>query len=362
MTSGPGTRRSPRLAGVDVVRGAALCGVVLVNVVGLTGMQVPRSWVYEAFLHQRFFPLFSFLFGVSFTLFLRAADGRTGHPRLVLLARLGFLVPMGMLHRVLQPDEVLLSYAVVGVVVLLPASFLPRSVVFVSGVAATAGALAVSNGGSMLIPGLFLVGSAAARYGVFERQPETFAVKAFAVSAGLTAVALNAWQAAAGVWPDESPLPAMAGIVTGAAYAATLVVLLGTGARRFLLAALEPLGRTALTCYLGATVLVVAADQVVEPSGYAWAAALGTGVLLVEWVFARWWLRRFRYGPAEWVWRCLTWWRIVPMAVPSGSCAEGTFGGACSARACSARACSDRALNPCPGFCRGEGTHSCPDR
>ncbi|WP_263399834.1 DUF418 domain-containing protein [Saccharopolyspora pogona] len=25
------------------------------------------------------------------------------------------------------------------------------------------------------------------------------------------------------------------------------------------------------------------------------------------------WLARFRYGPLEWVWRCATWWSIVPL-------------------------------------------------
>ncbi|MFG2170607.1 DUF418 domain-containing protein [Streptomyces niveus] len=27
---------------------------------------------------------------------------------------------------------------------------------------------------------------------------------------------------------------------------------------------------------------------------------------------SRWWLARFRYGPLEWVLRCLTWWNMVP--------------------------------------------------
>jgi uncharacterized protein len=27
----------------------------------------------------------------------------------------------------------------------------------------------------------------------------------------------------------------------------------------------------------------------------------------------KWWLARFRYGPLEWLWRCLTYRRLVPM-------------------------------------------------
>ena len=26
-----------------------------------------------------------------------------------------------------------------------------------------------------------------------------------------------------------------------------------------------------------------------------------------------WWLARFRFGPAEWLWRSLTYWRLQPM-------------------------------------------------
>ena len=48
--------------------------------------------------------------------------------------------------------------------------------------------------------------------------------------------------------------------------------------------------------------------------GLALAGRIGTAALLaivcityaVQMVFSRWWLRRFAFGPAEWVWRALT--------------------------------------------------------
>ena len=30
-------------------------------------------------------------------------------------------------------------------------------------------------------------------------------------------------------------------------------------------------------------------------------------------VISPWWLARFRYGPLEWLWRCLTYWRLFPL-------------------------------------------------
>ncbi|MDX2037555.1 MAG: DUF418 domain-containing protein [Isosphaeraceae bacterium] len=43
------------------------------------------------------------------------------------------------------------------------------------------------------------------------------------------------------------------------------------------------------------------------------------GLTIAIWIFQLWfspiWLSRFRYGPAEWVWRSLTYWRFQPMLV-----------------------------------------------
>jgi uncharacterized protein len=36
---------------------------------------------------------------------------------------------------------------------------------------------------------------------------------------------------------------------------------------------------------------------------------------VVQILYSRWWLARFRFGPVEWVWRSLTWGRLQPMRV-----------------------------------------------
>jgi len=38
---------------------------------------------------------------------------------------------------------------------------------------------------------------------------------------------------------------------------------------------------------------------------------LAMWVLMLAW--SKPWLARFRYGPLEWLWRCLTYWRLVPL-------------------------------------------------
>ena len=37
---------------------------------------------------------------------------------------------------------------------------------------------------------------------------------------------------------------------------------------------------------------------------------LGWGLMLA---ISPWWLARFRFGPLEWAWRCLTYWRLFPI-------------------------------------------------
>ncbi|GAA2071231.1 DUF418 domain-containing protein [Actinomadura alba] len=317
------TARDGRVRDIDAVRGLALCGILFVNIVGITGMPTGsgaasslRHHAYETLLHQRFFPVFSLLFGLSAALFLRAAAGRTDRPRLALLTRFGFLIPIGLVHQTLQPREVLLVYAIVGIAVLLPASFLPPWATLTAGVAATVYALLVQGGGARLIPGLFLLGMAAAQYDLhrgLDRRGRALTL-VFGVSTVL-ATALNTWQVRSGTEPSGSPLAATAGVVTAAAYTSGLLALLRTAMRRPLSAVLEPLGRMALTNYLTATLLVVAADQVLRlehDPRYGTVMALGIAVLTAQAVFGTFWLRRFQHGPMEWVWRCLTWWRVVP--------------------------------------------------
>ena len=35
-------------------------------------------------------------------------------------------------------------------------------------------------------------------------------------------------------------------------------------------------------------------------------------LFMVQAFFSRWWLARYRFGPLEWIWRCVTYWRIEP--------------------------------------------------
>jgi uncharacterized protein len=136
MTSAAGeTTPNERQQMVDALRGFALLGILVVNIASFAstyyGLGVPdpmaisladrsASFVRAFLFETKFYLLFSFLFGYSFTLQMRAAerDGKPFVPRMV--RRLVGLWVIGVLHAVvLYYGDILTTYAVLGAVLLL---------------------------------------------------------------------------------------------------------------------------------------------------------------------------------------------------------------------------------------------------
>ncbi|TDD06519.1 DUF418 domain-containing protein [Saccharopolyspora terrae] len=310
----------------DALRGFALCGILLVNIPQITrmahgsenGVSNLISNGLGMLVEQHFYPIFAFLFGLSFSLFLEGAQQRSRRPRLMLARRLLVLGLLGAAHHVLQPGEALLPYAIFGLLVLLPASWLPTGVLVPASVLAAVAGFTVVSGGMFSIPGLFLLGLACARTGIartIDRRPgQLAAVLAIAVVLSVPAV----W--AQLVYPPDGPLAtritAAAGALGAVAYASAFLLVLRTRIGRPLAALVEPLGRMALTNYLTATLLVVAAAGPLglrESTDWSTALVLALIVLAVQAAFSHWWLGRFRYGPAEWALRTATWWTPMPL-------------------------------------------------
>ena len=124
----------PRLLHLDALRGFALLGILMVNIASFAsayfGMAVPDPafarpvdravrWLVACLFETKFYLLFSFLFGYSFTLQMTAAE-HAGHafvPRM--LRRLLGLWLIGAAHAVwLFHGDILCTYAVLGLVLL----------------------------------------------------------------------------------------------------------------------------------------------------------------------------------------------------------------------------------------------------
>jgi uncharacterized protein len=296
-----------------------LCGIIFVNIPQVMGMTEPLSRVPDGlrwFVFGRFYPIFYLLFGISFGIFLRSAARRVDRPRVLLVRRFLALAVFGALHHLLQPGEVLLPFAITGLLVMLPLSFLPARSNLIIGLVLTAVGLLAGGGGFGLLPGVFVLGFVLADLGV----PETLTKRTWELLQTALACAVLALLS---LWLITL-LPEGAGrrlglVFTSASafgYAAVFLLLLRTAVGRVASRALVPMGRMALTNYLTATLTFVPVGTAIglgDSDRWAAAALLGAGILAVQMVWSALWMRQFRYGPFEWVWRTVTYWRPVPM-------------------------------------------------
>lgn len=95
-------------------------------------------------------------------------------------------------------------------------------------------------------------------------------------------------------------------------------LLLYEGRLRPLLRQFAPVGRTALTSYLAQSAIGVFIFYgiglgLLGRMPLALAFLLGFVIFAAQVIASRWWVRRFRYGPVEWLWRSLTNWRVEPL-------------------------------------------------
>lgn len=101
-------------------------------------------------------------------------------------------------------------------------------------------------------------------------------------------------------------------------HVAMVMLLVRSGAMRGLVERLGAAGRMALTNYLTQSLLCTAVffgwGLGLFGSLLRWQLLLvAVAVWIVQLVWSKWWLSRFQFGPAEWAWRSLTYWRWQPM-------------------------------------------------
>ncbi|HSY38844.1 MAG TPA: DUF418 domain-containing protein, partial [Polyangia bacterium] len=128
------TEPDERIESLDALRGLALFGVLMVNL--QTQFRVSLFRFYYIFhthpgyanlatddairflLEFKAFAIFSFLFGVGLAMFFERT-GRKGRqrPMRLLLRRLVVLLALGFLHMLLWNGDILLGYAIVGLLV-----------------------------------------------------------------------------------------------------------------------------------------------------------------------------------------------------------------------------------------------------
>ena len=408
MTSSPnGSEAGPvaqgaRIDSIDVLRGVALLGILVMNVQSFAMPQAayfnPTAygdleganlyvWVAGRMLaDQKFMTIFSMLFGAGIVLMAGRAEAR-GDGRQVHYRRMGWLLVIGLLHaHLFWSGDILFLYAVCGMLVS-PLRRQPPGRLLAFGAVLLAVASAYSVGSGLSLPywpeearasfassvwqptpemldaelaayrggwldqqparsagafafetfmlitwgvwragGLMLIGMALFRREVFSarRSPRFYAgLIAVAVAVGLPLQAYGIALDFARGWPVWSFFVGMQlnywpSIAVSLGYVGLVMLACRTAALRGLTRPFAAVGQTALTNYLLQTILCT---TIFYGHGLGWFGSVDrvgqVGVVAAVWavqlIASPLWLRRFRYGPAEWAWRSLTYGARPPL-------------------------------------------------
>jgi uncharacterized protein len=377
---------SERYTTLDMLRGFALFGVLLVNLLCfyrislfdyILRFHTSAGWANHAvdlmvaeLLEFKAFELFSLTFGIGVAVQAERARARGVHVEPFLARRFAILLGFGICHMLLISNiDILTLYAVCGLL-LIPFLRVPTAVLAIAGLAAIylpsvlpaslppaavlrvhiASATRVYGEGSfasiflfrwretreLIAPllvgslqrtfGLMLLGIAIWRAGIV-RDPAPYrrmlwVLCGIAGAVGLVNTTTDVWFLSSRKSIAFSPVLESLGssVNLALAYAAAL---LAWKRSPWAAAATTPFaaaGRMALSNYLGQTIAFAVLFY-----GYGFGlfgklppsttAVIGIVFYGVQLWLSVWWLRRFRFGPFEWLWRSLTYGRRQPMRI-----------------------------------------------
>lgn len=332
--------------------------------------------VIETFFREKFVTTFTLLFGISVFLVGRGQDSQVSPWLTPLFRRLAWLVAFGVIHGALVwHGDILLSYAVTGfvfwpwrnsepriligmgvflflvgaAVIVLPnltaADGRVPKVVDLETIVAMRGTFWDSLAGNFtewaktIIPelidflpttlGLMMIGAGLFRLGFYQgdRSPKLYGLLVAMAAIGLVAIAFQAWQSVSTgfPYPQAFGLYQIANTLlclpVALGYASVLILAGRSGVGRVLLYPLACAGRMAFTNYLTQSLIMTAIfyggrgsasprfGEVNDAGLLPYVLAIWAGQLAVSTV----WMSLFRYGPFEWVWRCLTYRKWVSL-------------------------------------------------
>lgn len=299
---------------LDILRGFALAGILAANIPAIAWLPWPAAGesgraVYdfiELAVDQRFFPIFCFLFGVGFYIFMRNVQEKGASPCWTMVRRLGLLAVFGALHAFLQPGEALLPYAIAGFVVLPLYKLSPRGLLIATGVFLVLFGVTMTE--IFIIPAMFCFGLFISKIGYFENRDKFRDATRITWMASLALIGPAVWAQVniiVPVWP--SPLATLTGLVIAVAMTTSILLLQRA---ETILGWLAPFGRMALTNYILQSVVVHVIARANPGITYAAIPGIWLAVLSAQIPLSAWWLRNFEYGPLEWLWRTGTFLRL----------------------------------------------------
>ena len=370
--SGGPVQESSRITSLDLIRGVAVLGILLMNVVSFKYGQVAywnlsaggsETWLDwavgvcgEIFIEQKFMGLFSLLFGAGVMLFIDRASARERHPIRLNLWRNILLLGIGILHYQLWEGDVLMLYAVASAILLSLRRLSPRALIVVgtgiyllpvaghilaqfavnsynsdlAGLWTDPGAEIRDPVGMAILfayfssgLGMILLGAGLYRMGFIQGDWSTRTYRIIAVFGLGIGLPLAAFGVVLVAWNDFSRevafighIPNQLGTIPATLGYMSLIILWNKRQNNWLKTRLAAAGRMALTNYLSQTVLgimvlmVALGDFAINRSGLL---VFVLGVWAVQLWWSQAWLSRFRFGPGEWLWRVATYRRGQPL-------------------------------------------------
>ncbi|MEM9747221.1 MAG: DUF418 domain-containing protein [Actinomycetota bacterium] len=362
-----------RLVDLDLVRGVAVLGILLMNIVNFahgvpgyfnidvagsdTAVDRTVGVLGEVFVDQKFMAVFSMLFGAGIVLFHERAIAKGANATRLSLWRNVLLLAIGLLHTLMWDGDVLVVYAICAPFVIAARRWSDRTLIAVG-----AGVVLLSPVGALLaqtdvgpdgeglgeywgVPGdmsdavgvwlvadffvrafgLMLIGIVLYRRGFLSGGWTSAAYRRVVVVGGLIGVALASvgviWLSLEDFDPSiavVASIPNTLGTVPAAMAIVAGVILVGrrlaAAGRTDVRSRLEAVGRMALTNYIAQTLIgVVLLGSVLDDLGRLALLGVVVGVWALQLWWSPVWLARFRYGPLEWAWRSATYRSVQPL-------------------------------------------------
>lgn len=371
-----------RIQILDILRGFAIFGILAVNIGGFASPAffpgyVPEyagAWDERAndlmllLAEGKFYTIFSFLFGLGFSVQFARAEGKGKDLKSIYPRRLWILFGLGILHSILfWYGDILRLYALLGFALFMFHNRSNRTLaIWASMLLLISFVFLTLVGGPNAnepIPGIDLVAIARETYSsasfldvaVFQALFSPFSFFAIALFQGLSVMALFLLGLLAGrlrifecvgevrsqfvrvlwlgiliglplnalfVYSSSSVIQSFAFVfgapVLSAAYVAGLALFAETRAGQTILTPIANVGRMALTNYVLQSLVCSLLFFGFGFGLYEQVGAAGLwGITFIIYIchipLSVWWLAKFQFGPLEWLWRSLTYGQWQPM-------------------------------------------------
>ena len=177
------------------------------------------------------------------------------------------------------------------------------------------------------VGGLMLIGMALMKLGILSGERSTAFYRKMMLLGygfGLPVVLYSAWSLQAHQWDMTyifrigGQANYVASLLIAFGHISLLMLIVKSGALKRFMDRLAAVGRMAFTNYLMHSIILTTVFYGYGFGLYgqvprAWQMAFVAAVLSFQLWLSPLWLQHFRFGPAEWLWRSLTYWRLQPM-------------------------------------------------